>query len=72
MQPIETKYDNSNTILFVIVGGSYIIHEVFKINKHSNNVEVHEYGNWNPLEGLTVTEVDKWKRRGNLKRHHLR
>ena len=51
---------------------TYKIYEIYKINENSGNVEVNEYGEWNPSEGLTIREKDIWKRRSNFKGHHLR
>ena len=36
------------------------------------NVEIVKYGEWNTLSGLIILEANTWKRRGNMKGHHLR
>ena len=53
-------------------GNSYTIHEVYKINENSDNVEIHEYGKWSHQEGMSVVNTYIWKRRFDLKGHHLR
>ena len=48
------------------------IFDIYKIDELENNVDVIEYGTWNPIQGLHVIENDIWKRRSDLKGNHLR
>ena len=51
---------------------TYSIFDIYKIDEFANNVDVVEYGTWNPIQGLHVMEYDIWIRRTDLKGNHLR
>ena len=50
----------------------YTLYDVYKIDEESNVVETVKFAEWDPLNGLTIAEPNIWKRRSNLKGHHLR
>jgi len=50
----------------------YTIFEIYKIDEFSEDVEVVEYGTWDPYHGVIIFEKDIWKRRSNFKGRHLR
>ena len=58
--------------LFIPEISTYSIYDVYKIDKNSDEVEIVEFGDWNTATGLTVAEENIWKRRSNLKGHHLK
>ena len=58
--------------LFIPGIRTYSIYDVYKINKNSREVEIVKFGDWNTATALTVAEENIWKRRSNLKGHHLR
>ena len=51
---------------------TYSIFDIYKIDEFANDVDLVEYGTWNPIQGLHVIEYDIWKRRSDLKGNHLR
>ena len=60
-------------VLFVILeASSYSLYDVYKIDEFSETVEVREYAKWIPSQGLSVVDDNMWKRRVDLKGHHLR
>ena len=60
-------------VLFVILeASSYSLYDVYKIDEFSETVEVREYAKWIPSQGLSVVDDNMWKRRSDLKGHHLR
>ena len=44
-----------------------MIHDVYKINETSENVDTVPYGRWNPSTGIFVDDYNIWGRRANLK-----
>ena len=44
-----------------------LIHDVYKINETSENVDTVPYGRWNPSTGIYVDDYNIWGRRANLK-----
>ena len=59
-------------LLTILAGSSYSLYDVYKIDEFSETVEVREYAKWNPSQGLSVVDDNMWKRRSDLKGHHLR
>ena len=51
---------------------TYFIYDIYKIDERSDVVETVKFGEWDPLLGLTIAEENIWKRRSDLKGHHLR
>ena len=51
---------------------NYALYDIYKIDEQSNEVETVKYAEWNAVKGLTIFEDNVWKRRANLKGHHLR
>ena len=45
---------------------------MYKIDEESDEVDTVKYGTWNNASGLLMIEKNIWKRRSNLKGHHLR
>ena len=43
------------------------IHDVYKINETSENVDTVSYGRWNPKSGMNANDLNIWGRRSNLK-----
>lgn len=63
----------SHTLLLETDTKSIVIHDVFKIDEALTDVELINYGQWNPSDSMiTLTEPNIWKRRSNLKGHRLR
>ena len=52
--------------------GRFRIFDEYKIDEYSNFITSAKYGEWDPRAGLTVYEENIWKRRSNLKGHHIR
>ena len=50
----------------------YNIHDIYKIDERSNEVEVRKYAEWKSSMGLEVIEQNIWKRRSDLRGNHLR
>ena len=51
---------------------TYFIYDIYKIDEKSESVETIKFAEWDPLVGLRIVEENIWKRRINLKGHHLR
>ena len=51
---------------------TYSIIDIYRIDEFSEDVDIAEYGSWNPIQGLQIYESDIWKRRSNFKGNHLR
>ena len=61
------------TTNFYILGNAvYTIYDIYKIDESSDVVEVVKYAEWNATNGFNVDEPNIWKRRSNLKGHHLK
>ena len=58
--------------MFILDASSYSIYDIYKIDENSQTVETRKFAVWNPFQGLSITEDNIWKRRSNLKGHHLR
>ena len=62
-----------NTSNFYIPGNTvYTIYDIYKIDESSDVVEVVKYAEWNSSNGFNIDEPNIWKRRSNLKGHHLK
>ena len=48
------------------------IFDKYKLNAHTDDLMIEKYGEWDPNEGITVYEQNVWKRRSNMKGHHIR
>ena len=49
----------------------FLIFDEYKINENSNQILSAKYGEWNPVDGLSMYEENIWKRRANLKGHQF-
>ena len=58
--------------IFLLDDNSYSIYDIYKIDENSETVETRKFAVWNPFQGLSIAEENIWKRRSNLKGHHLR
>ena len=52
--------------------GTFKIFDKYKLHVQTNQLMMAKYGEWEPNEGMTVYEENIWKRRSNLKGHHIR
>ena len=52
--------------------GKFRIFDEYKIDQNSNLVLSTQYGDWDPVYGLTVYEENIWKRRSNLQGYPLK
>ena len=52
--------------------GKFRIYDQYKIDEYSNLIMSAKYGEWDPVDGLTLYEENIWKRRSNLKGHRFR
>eukprot|EP00094_Tigriopus_californicus_P006090 TCALIF_05866-PA protein Name:"Protein of unknown function" AED:0.05 eAED:0.05 QI:46/1/0.75/1/0.66/0.5/4/238/145 len=52
--------------------GQFDLKEVYKLNDYTPNIEILDYGFWNPPNGLVVNELIIWERRANMKRQRFR
>ena len=58
--------------MFGELDGMFKIFDEYKLYEQSDKLMIAKYGEWDPNEGMTVYEEDIWKRRSNLKGHHIR
>jgi hypothetical protein len=49
-----------------------LIYDIYKIDETSDIVETVMFAEWDAMSGLSVVEENIWKRRADLKGHHLR
>ena len=52
--------------------GKFNIFDQYKLHEDSDKLMIEKYGKWDPNKGMTVHEKNVWKRRSNLKGHHIR
>ena len=57
---------------FISARNTFFIYDIYKIDENSQEVETREFAEWNPLQGLKILEPNMWKRRSNMKGHHIR
>lgn len=62
------QYNNA----YVTGNDTYFIYDIYKIDETSDMVETVKFAEWNASLGLSIVEENIWKRRSDLKGHHLR